>query len=173
MFFSRADVSGYDVRNVQMKVGLKKKRRYWQVILNGVLFLCFLALMYGCGGTPVWLRDDPSEVVKGYLQAVEIQDEDTVWEFLSQNTRSQLEHQAELFNQSHPSSLPRKGADMLRFGHVLSSTREYRKIVVSTEDESHAVVNIVLHDESTLSVDLFRESDRWAIGLPLDGMDTK
>ena len=133
----------------------------------------FSVMLYGCGGTPVWLRNDPSDVVKGYLQAVEVQDEATVWEFLSQETRNRLEQMAENYNRDHASSPPLKGREMLRFGHVLSSTREYKKIVVSTKDDNHAVVNIVLHDESTLSVDLFRESDRWAIGLPLDRMDTK
>ena len=150
----------------------EKHRSVWH-ILNVALILVFCAILSGCGGTPVWLRDDPADVVKGYLQAVESQDENTVWEFLSEQTRQKLDQSAEKFNQNPASGAPRKGKDMLRFGHVISSTREYKKIVLSTKDDNHAVVNIVLHDETTHSVELIRESDRWAIALPLDRMDIK
>ncbi len=166
-------MSGCDVRYGQEMVCSKVNKGFGRCLFYGLLFILFSVMMYGCRGTPVWLRSDPAEVVRGYLQAVESQDEEAVWEFLSQETRNQLEQKAGEYNRKHAAVQSRHGREMLRFGHVMSSTREYKKIVVATKDANHAVVNIVLHDESALSVDLFRESDRWAIGLPLDKMDIK
>ena len=135
---------------------------------------CFLWIwISGCGGTPVWMRDDPAEVVSGYLSAVEGQNPEMVWEFLSTPTREKLEKRAEAFNQTSDHGVSMRGVDMLRFGHVLSSTREYKKIQVSSSDEHHATVHIMLHDESVIPIDLHRESERWVIDLPLDEMEIK
>ena len=135
----------------------------------GILAFGFLLTgMSGCGGTPVWMRDDPAEVVSGYLSAVEGQNPEIVWEFLSSPTREKLEKRAEAFNEASDHGVSMRGMDMLRFGHVLSSTREYKKILVSSSDDRHATVHIVRHDESVIPIDLHRESERWVIDLPLD-----
>ena len=52
-------------------------------------------------------------------------------------------------------------------GHVISSTREYKKLEVSSKTDQEAMVDIVMHDGSKKSVRLHRESGRWAIDLPL------
>ena len=56
---------------------------------------------------------------------------------------------------------------MIRTGHVVSSTREYRKFELVSETETESVVEIVLQDETRIPVTLHRESDRWALDLPV------
>ena len=142
------------------------KRKLSQIILAAACVFC--VSLSGCGGTPVWQRDDPDEVVAGFLSAVEAQDSDVVWEFLSSQTREKLEKRAEDFNNLPEHGNTVRGRDMLRFGHVLSSTREYKKIIVASSDETHAAVQIVLHDGAVIPVDLHRESNRWTVDLPLE-----
>lgn len=149
----------------------KIKRK--QSLIFMMVTCIFLITLLGCGGQPVWLRDDPEDVVAGFLSAVEVQDTDTVWEFLSSSTRNELEKRAENFNQMPDHGTAVQGRDMLRFGHVLSSTREYKKIELKSSDQTHATVQIVLHDESVIPVELHRESNRWTLDLPLPEMEIK
>ena len=57
--------------------------------------------------------------------------------------------------------------DMLRFGHVISSTREYKKLELIQSDASVATVRIVRHDESGLDIEMHNEDGRWTIELPI------
>ncbi len=126
-----------------------------------------LSYICGCGGTPVWMRDDPKDVLYGFLQTVEAQSTETMWEYLTDETRRKLEARAEAFNANAENGDKRKGYDMLRAGHVLSSTREYKKLEVAASDDKEAVVNIVMHDETKVAIKLYREGGRWAVSLPL------
>ncbi len=136
------------------------------------LCLCAFLLLFpvvGCGAGPVWTRDDPRDVVNGFLQTAEVQNVEMMWEFLSSASRDNLNARAESFNAQSKNSTPRKGCDMLRTtGHVISSTREYKKIEVSSQTADEAIVNIVMHNGSVKSLTLHRESGRWAIDLPLE-----
>ena len=94
-----------------------------------------------------------------------------MWEYLSTATQKNLDKRADAFNAQSQNGIPRKGCDMLRTtGHVISSTREYKKIEVSSQTAEEAVVNIVMHDGSVKSLTLHRENGRWTIDLPL-GME--
>ena len=130
-------------------------------------------MLGGCGAGPVWTRDDPRDVLNGFLQNAEVQNVENMWEFLSASTQEALNARAEAFNAGSHDGIPykgapRKGCDMLRTtGHVISSTREYKKLEVSSKTDQEAMVDIVMHDGSKKSVRLHRESGRWAIDLPL------
>lgn len=141
--------------------------RVASVKLASILCFLMLSFCYGCGGKPVWLRDDPDEVLAGFLQTTEAQSTETMWEYLSSETRRKLEERAEAFNADTSNGEKRRGRDMLRAGHVLSSTREYKKLEVAASDDKEAVVNIVMHDETIIAVKLYREDGRWAVTLPL------
>ena len=71
------------------------------------------------------------------------------------------------FNQRFEGVMTRHPEDMLRFGHVISSTREYKKIELIQSDESVATVRIVRHDESGLDIEMHHEDGRWTIELPI------
>lgn len=129
--------------------------------------LIFFVILAGCGAGPIWTREDPEDVLTGFLQATEGQSPETMWEFLSSETRRKLEERASSFNATSTNGETRRGYDMLRAGHVLSSTREYKKIELASLDGEKAIVNIVMHDGSNIPVALHREDGRWAIDLPL------
>ena len=122
--------------------------------------------LWGCGEGAAWLRDDPQEVVRGYLQALDAQDRESACEFLSSKTRAKLD---ELARQSMDvtGEAERTGCRIIRSSHVVSSTREYRKFEVTSSSDTEAVVDIVLQNDSRISIALHREKDRWAIDLPL------
>ena len=131
-----------------------------------VLSLCIGLMCCGCGSKPAY-RDDPCDVVKAYLTAVEIQDNEAIWEFLSSDTRKKLDDKASQFNATPEHGKSRMGADMLRAGHVLSSTREYKKVVLASQNNDSADVDIVLHDDRNLRIQLKKENGRWAVELPI------
>ena len=141
----------------------------WKFLYVSVFLLLFM--INGCGAGPVWTRDDPRDVVNGFLQTAEVQNVGEMWEYLSTATQKSLNERADAFNAQSQNGIPRKGCDMLRTtGHVISSTREYKKIEVSSQTAEEAVVNIVMHDGSVKSLTLHRENGRWTIDLPL-GME--
>jgi len=127
------------------------------------------ATLIGCKAEPAWNRQDPEVVLRGFLQSAEAQRTDLVWNYLGENTRAALSHEAEKFNKNiEKNSHPRKPEEMMRFGHVISSTREYKKLEVISADQSRAVVRIVrLNEMSPIDVVLTRENDRWTVELPL------
>ena len=131
------------------------------------ILLFFVTVMTGCGAGPIWTRDNPKDVLSGFLQTTESQSTETMWEYLSEGTRSKLEARAAEFNAKTENGEKRRGCDMLRAGHVLSTTREYKKLEVASNDEQEAIINIVMHDGSIIPVSLHREANRWAIDLPL------
>ncbi len=130
------------------------------------LILCIGLMCCGCGSKPAY-RDDPCDVVKAYLAAVEGQDNEAIWAFLSDETRKKLDDKAAQFNASPDSGRTRTGADMIRAGHVLSSTREYKKMVLASQNNDSADVDIVLHDDRNLRIQLKKENGRWAVELPI------
>jgi len=132
-----------------------------------VAVLVLGGVVYGCSGQPAWEKDAPDDVLKAFLSAAESQDLPLAWAFLGHSTREALDSQAASFNAAHPNLPPREGVDMLRFGRMLSSTREYKKFEVTSADADRAVVSIVLHDATQIDVELRRESGRWAIDLPV------
>ena len=131
-----------------------------------VWIICACLLCGGCGSDPAY-RDDPCDVVREYLVAVEMQDNQAVWAFLSGDTRKKLDDKAAQFNDLPEHGNNRDGVDMFRTGHVLSSTREYKKLVLASQNNDSADVDIVLHDDKTLRIRLTKESGRWAIHLPI------
>ena len=152
--------------------GFVMGRTWKQGIISRILEIgmgLVLAGTVGCGGVPVWMRSAPDTVVYEYLQAVETQDYDTAWEFLSEQTRRDLDAKAAEFNAMPDHGVTVTGREMLRFGHVLSSTREYKKIAVASANDTVAEVEIILHDASKIPVTLHRESNRWAVNLPING----
>lgn len=132
-----------------------------------LIVLGIFCMLCACGEGPVWTRDDPRTVLSGFLADAEYQDMATVWEYLSGETRQKLDQMATAFNASAENGSPRKGYEMLRVGHLLSSTREYRKIELVSSDDTSAVLHIILHDETYKTVTLHREEGRWAIDLPI------
>ena len=131
-----------------------------------VFLLSFM--VNGCGAGPVWTRDDPRDVVNGFLQTAEVQNVEVMWEYLSTATQKSLNERADAFNAQSQNGSSRKGFEMLRTtGHVISSTREYKKLEVSSQTAEEAVVDIVMQDGSVKSLTLHRENGRWTIDLPL------
>ena len=132
------------------------------------LFVCILSCsILGCGAGPVWQREDPDVVLTGFLQAVEAQNTEVIWEFLDQKTRDVLQARADDFNASPENGHARKAWDMIRPGHVLATTREYKKMTPEKVSETTAIVAIILHDDSKITVTMQRESNRWTVALPL------
>lgn len=138
-------------------------QRRWTWLLGCVLFCC----MPGCGAAPVWQRENPEVVLTGFLETAEVQDTETMWEFLDAQTRDALQKKADAFNASAENGHPRKAWEMLRPGHVMATTREYKKIKPQTVTDTTAVVSIVLHDDSEITVTMQRENNRWTVALPL------
>lgn len=131
-----------------------------------VLFI-LTCLLSACGEGPVWMRDDPRTVLAGYLQEAEYQDTASMWEYLSADTRGKLDSLAADFNASEANGKPRKGHEMLCPGHVLATTREYRKLEIISSNNEIAVLHIILHDDTYKTVTLHKEEGRWAINLPI------
>ena len=141
------------------------KKRSGYACLVTLLFTMALACL-GCKAPPVWEREDPDVVLRGFLQSADAERTDLVWNYLSKNTRDILQKKADEFNQI--SKTERPAHEMIRFGHVMSSTREYKKLDVENENDLEAVVNIVKHDDSTIQVVLKKEDGHWTIDLPLE-----
>ena len=143
-----------------------------QICVRFLTFSAFLvaALLGGCAAEPVWNRSEPDVVLKGFLQSADAQRTELVWNYLGDKTRAALEQEADAFN----CSLPRDDAEkrtphqMLRFGHVISSTREYKKLEVLSSDDQKARVRIVRHNDlAPIDVELIRENHRWTVELPI------
>lgn len=134
-----------------------------------ILAIVLGIFQFGCGAGPVWTRDDPCEVLSGFLLATEVQDAEEMWEYLSAGTRDKLDEKARELNALVADGMPRKGFDMLRAGHVLSTTREYKKIELASQNGQNANVNLVLHDGSIIAIVMHREEKRWVIDLPVNG----
>ncbi len=128
--------------------------------------LCLMFMSAGCGEGPLWTRSDPDEVLYGFLIASDSMDTETIWEFLGKNTREKLQASAEEFNKTAPENGKRKPHQMMRTFHVISSTREFKKLETVSSDEQKAVVQIVMHEGEAIPVELIREGKRWAIELP-------
>ena len=144
------------------QVGMLGNQRMslWKALALSALFCA------SCGGGDPHEDADPREVVKGFLLDVETQNNASVWKYLGTSTRAELDRLASEYNARHASP-PRRGEDRIRTGHVVSSTREYRKFELVSETETESVVEIVLQDETRIPVTLHRESDRWALDLPV------
>ncbi len=143
-------------------------RRYTSILCFSLLF-GVAGLLTGCKAEPLWNRPNPEIVLRGFLQSAEAQRTDLVWNYLGEKTRDALSREAENFNKLiDKNDHPRKPEEMMRFGHVISSTREYKKLEVISADQSRAVVRIVrLNDMPHIDVVLTRENDRWTVELPL------
>lgn len=156
---------------VSCQVSLSKRkmsvtRMKKKACLRAVMII--LSLMFcACQAPPVWERQDPEIVLKGFLQSADAQRTDLVWNYLGDHTRDILQQKADALNQRFMGVMSRQPEDMLRFGHVMSSTREYKKIELVRQDESVAIVRIVRHDAPGLDIEMRNENGRWAIDLPL------
>lgn len=129
--------------------------------------LALASVFSACQAPPVWERNDPEVVLRGFLQSAEAQRTDLAWNYLSKNTREKLQQKVDAFNQRFEGVMMRQPEDMLRFGHVISSTREYKKLELIQSDASVATVRIVRHDESGLDIEMHNEDGRWTIELPI------
>lgn len=132
-------------------------------VLYLLLFLIFM--LSGCGDGPTWTRSDPEDVLYGFLLSSEAMDTETMWEYLSEGTREKLETKASEFNRTAPENGSREPHEMLRTFHVISSTREFKKLETVSSDKHKASVNIVMHEGAAIPVELIREGKRWAIEL--------
>lgn len=129
--------------------------------------LCLLGCL-ACSGTKNCDKTDPEDVLKGFLQDLDAQDYDSVWACLSQTSQNALRSKARAFNQNHPEN-PRLPQDLLRAGHVVSSTREYKKFETLSLNGQCATVAIVMQNNlPTIKTTLCLENDHWKISLPLD-----
>lgn len=138
--------------------------------LGFLFFLLVLAFLhFSCSGEDAWERQDPSDFLRGYLYAVESQDHDSVWAFLSVDSQAQLTQRAQAF--AVLAKTDSSGKDMLRLGHVLSSTREYKKFDVLSNDGQTARVDIIRHEGTDLRIELKREQGFWKIALPLSAFN--
>lgn len=141
-------------------------------ILRSLSFMAagcaFVCLLSACQAPPVWERNDPEVVLKGFLQSAEAQRTDLVWHYLGQNTRTHLQQKVDAFNARFKGVMSRQPEDMIRFGHVISSTREYKKLELIQSDETGATVRIIRHDASNLDVEMKKENGRWTIDLPIE-----
>ncbi len=145
-------------RKNQFYFGLKLSRAVFCVLGTSLFFS-------GCSNHEDWMQDDPEKVLSAFLISTESQDIESMWEFLSESSRTKLNQLADDFNRI-PGSKARRGCDMIRPGHVLYSTREYKKIEVVSQDNLSAQVDIVMHDDLRKSIFMRRETKRWAIDLP-------
>lgn len=119
-----------------------------------------------CSAKDPCLSDDPRDVVKRYLVMLDAQNEEGAYACLSSEAQKSLADRAEAFNADHPDG-KRTPGEMLRAGHVVASTREYKKFEVQTEDRTKAVVDIVMQDGRKIPVALRREAERWSIELDI------
>lgn len=131
------------------------------------LFFVWACLLTSCGAGPVWQREDPDVVLSGFLVAVESQNTKEMWEYLDPKTRDALQKKADDFNKNPQNGHKRQAWDMLRPGHVMATTREYKRIKLDKADEHSANVDIVLHDDSKVTVTMQRIDNRWTVALPL------
>ena len=94
--------------------------------------------------------------------SVESQNREVVWEFLNHEDQAKLTQLAKDLEGF-------EGKDMLNFGHVISSTREYKKFELISQDKDNAVVAVVLHDQSQIKFQLAKGNQgRWTVDLPLE-----
>lgn len=121
-----------------------------------VLFLSFSLL--ACTPKQPWEEKSADSALTQFLWSLEVQDHDTVWEFLSDSDRNALDALAKPIK-------GKEGKDMLQMGHVLSSTREYKKFEILSKKDDWAEVAIVLHDESKIRVVMQKERGRWTVDL--------
>lgn len=138
----------------------------------GFLFFLLVSafLHFSCSGEDAWERQDPSDFLRAYLYAVESQDHESVWAFLSVDSQTQLAQRAQALAALAKTD-SYTGKDMLRLGHVLSSTREYKKFDVLSNDGQTAQVDIIRHEGTDLRIELKREQGFWKIALPLSAFN--
>lgn len=150
------------------KIFLNLKRWYHWMPSTWGFFALSMAFCTGCGAPDPCFDEDPKNVVKQYLTMLEAQNEARAFLCLSDETKTWLEKQAADFNDDNPNR-KRTPAQMIRAGHVISSTREYKKFEVDSETPSNATVSIVMQDGTRIPIELIRQKDkRWAIQLPVD-----
>lgn len=149
---------------MDLKTTLRGISHIKRCVLAALLFLVFMTS--GCGEGPLWTRSDPDEVLYGFLLASDSMDTEAMWEYLGKDTRARLQASADEFNSTAPENGRREAHQMMRTFHVISSTREFKKLLVVSSDEQKAEVHIVLHGDDAIPVELIREDKRWAIELP-------
>lgn len=136
-----------------------------------IALLTLLCLPTACSAKKGFELDEPQAFVKAYLQTLDAQDNDNAWAFLSSPTKNSLEKLANDYNQSHD-GVNRSPALMLRFGHVIASTREYKKINCTGRNDASATVDVVLQNGNTLQIHLVKENSQWAVDLPIPATHT-
>lgn len=136
-----------------------------------IALLLLLCLPTACGAKKGFELDEPQAFVKAYLQTLDAQDNDDAWAFLSARSKHSLEKLANDYNQTHDGA-NRSPAHMLRFGHVIASTREYKKIQCSTQNDAAAIVDVVLQNGNTIQIPLVKENSQWAVDLPIPTPNT-
>ena len=132
-----------------------------------LIFLLFLIfLLPACREVPTWERNEPEVVLSGFLIASDAMDTEAMWEYLSEDSQTKLKNKAEEFNKTVPERGRHEPHQMIRTFHVISSTREFKKLETVSSDKHKATVNIVMHEGDAIPVTLIREEKRWAIELP-------
>lgn len=155
---------------VLFDVNLSFKRLSLPKLGISIILFILATLHISCSGEEIWERQNPSNFLRNYLYAVDIQAHDAVWSFLSSESQNHLDRRAKALavltkNNSYA------GKDMLRLGHVLSSTREYKKFELLSNDGQRAEVEIIRHEGASLYIQLTREHGQWKITLPLADFD--
>lgn len=123
------------------------------------VFVLLSVVLLACAPKEPWEQKDAAKVLENFLISVENQDRDSVWEFLKQQDRDALERLGQ--------KAGLEGKDMLNFGHVLSSTREYKRFETVQHDDSRALVAIQKHDGSQIELELNKERGHWVVGLDI------
>ena len=107
-----------------------RRTRRWITTMSCVIGCGLVA----CSAKDPCLSDDPRDVVKQYLQMLDAQNEAKALGCLTDEAQNALAQRAEAFNAVHADG-KREPSEMLRAGHVIASTREYKKFEVQSEDE--------------------------------------
>lgn len=136
----------------------------------GLAFAAMAWMSAACGSNDPCLSDDPRDVVKQYLSLLDAQNEAGAFECLSRQAQDALTQRADAFNAANPGS-ERKPSEMLRAGHVIASTREYKKFEIQSQDGAQAAVGIIMQDGSQIPVLLRRDGTRWAVDLAVPNVN--
>lgn len=136
-----------------------------RAVVRVAFSLALCGALWGCSKPEPWERDEPEEALKVFLAALETRQLELAWEFLLPEDRAVLE--------THAAALAELGVErqpwqLLSPGHVVSSPSEYAAVRVAETRDEVTVVELVLHDERQIPVEMIRRDGRWYVDLPLE-----
>ncbi|MFA5624593.1 MAG: hypothetical protein WC966_06020 [Bradymonadales bacterium] len=103
------------------------------------------------------MEKDPAKALQNFVIHAERQNNDVVWEFLSQKDREALEALAKEGKQ--------EAKELLVFGNAFALTREFKRYETIEKESDTATVGIKKQDGTQLDVKMTRERERWTVDL--------